>query len=262
MDRSECLYDLRAEDRTSAARLFATRTWSGRVELGYDRCVLGSRACKLTFVLFAVLASCAPVDELAALDGQTANSASGAPCIEQRSALGQRAETPLGFRVDELRGHVEGARSARLTWAARAQTWLRITVGAVQATYVQSRINPDYDVPYSDRRCADHLRLVAPMELNSEDGKLSEAVGSVVLIAHSLDEVHGTFVIASPDFKGSYRPTLVMQRCWLRTEFRLLFSSEGVSGSLLDVVGAGPCEESGQEQVYAGGHWGTRWLNY
>jgi hypothetical protein len=241
-------YDWRSEGAIARGRTTDMRSLLVRLGLCLQALLLGG--CLAT------------ADELAAAQARAGSA--GSPCLEEISIVPTDRTTKLGFRPDALTPFIAGMRASPFTWASGSRTWVRLSVTEVTPYYVQSRINPAYDVPYSDRRCTNHLRLQGKLTIATDDGRLSEIVSSILFIAYDAHEARGTFELARADVDGTHAPELDDAHCWRSTSFRLLFSTEGAHGSVVDAVQLGDCEGPGLGEpfYYAAGHWGSRWQNY
>jgi hypothetical protein len=143
------------------------------------------------------------------------------------------------------------------------KTRISVSIHDPRVTSVQSRTNPTADEPFSSRRCANHARIDATLRIQTVDGKLDESVGNIRMIAYADDEVRGTFTLSH--LKGSYKPTLRREHCFISTTVRFLIATDGTHGSMTDQLGASDCGPDGGSvgsADYAGGHWGARWQNY
>ncbi|MEY4511935.1 MAG: hypothetical protein RLZZ450_4057 [Pseudomonadota bacterium] len=185
------------------------------------------------------------------------------PCLETAQPLTANGKTVIGATVSQLVALVDGDHGNALLWVGGDATRITLSIHDPKVTSIVSRTNPAAEEPFGARHCANHARIDATLRISTVDGRLDESVGSIRMIAYSEDEARGSFVLHQ--LKGSYKPTLRREHCFISATVRFLIAVDGTHGSLTDQLGASDCGPDGGtvgSADYAGGHWGARWQNY
>lgn len=226
-----------------------------------------SRAIASVLVVSTLLGCLTPVNQgsESAGAGKGAADAGAAvlPCLETSRAITGDTLTPIGASAAGVTELVTRPAIVTLTWVTGVSTQVRLQASKVSAEFVESRVNPKYDVPYTNRRCVPYIRVTASLRIRTADDAFDDRFEPLTLIAYDAEEVRGDYYIAAEDIGGSYFPAFRTRSCYVGSLFHLLFTVAGSNGAIIDELRTGGCDdEAGGVSQYAGGHWGERWMNY